>query len=119
MCTQTPILVRTGEAIALLGSTRARSYRVFGKYFSSRRRTTLYVYLRQRYLEETQASIQEYIIAGFYIRTLYFVKMKAFLYVSEHGISIVQLAILTATRQFHGSFYILKGKHSNCTHFIL
>ena len=31
----------------------------------------------------------------------------------------VKLVILTATRQLHCSFHILKGKHSYCTHFIL
>ena len=54
--------------------TRARTG-FLGK-FSSTKRVTLHVYLRQRYLKQTQASIQEYIIAGFYIRTLYFVKWR-------------------------------------------
>ena len=83
------------------------------------RRHTLHVYLRQRYLKKTQTSIQEYIIAGFYIRTLYFVKTETFFCISKHGITIVQFAILTATRQFHGRLYFFKGKHCNCTHFIL
>ena len=113
-------LIRQG--VIVLCATKERNsdlsvllHGVWKKIFS-RRRPTIHVYLRQRYLKKTQASIQEYIIASFYMRTLYFIKVETFLCVSKHGITIVQLAILTATGKFHGRFYFLKGKHSVTVH---